>query len=216
MEMRPILPPGSASTLRPGTLAIAAVVGHDTLDRQVALLRPLRAALGGAIVLVDDGSLGGADRVRLARACGDPAFAPARPGAFPDGPEWTLLRAALEGRRNAYWLMLDEGDALDAAVPELARAIAANRSFAVLGEVPADLAPHLADLAREGWPYLPASSVALGLAAGGDGIALATAILNRLQDRLGAERARAPDMARVLAGFFLARERDPVLLRYKW
>lgn len=202
--MRPILPRGGANTLRrAGTLAIAAVVGHDTLDRRVALLRPVRAALGGEIVLVDDGTLGGADRVRLARAFGDPELIPARPG----DADWTLLRAALDGRRNAYWLLLDGSAPLDIAVPEIARAIAANRSFAILGDVPADLAPHLARLAEDGWDYLPALPAAVGLPAGGEGLALADAIRSRLGD------AGIPHTN--LFGFLLARERNPVLLRDK-
>jgi hypothetical protein len=202
MEMRPILPRGSANTLRrAGTLTIAAVVGHESLDRRVALLRPVRAALGGEIVLVDDGTLGGADRVRLARAFGDPELIPARAG---DG-EGALLRAALEGRRNAYWLLLDGIAPPDMAVPEIARAIAANRSFAILGDTPADLAPHLARLAEDGWDYLPASPTAIGLAAGGEGLALADAIRSRLSDA-GISHAN-------VLGFLLARERDPVLLQ---
>jgi hypothetical protein len=204
MEMRPILPRGSANTLRrAGTLTIAAVVGHDTLDARVALLRPLRAALGGEIVMVDDGTLRGADRVRLARAFGDPELIRAHSGDAGDA----LLRAALDGRRHAYWLLLDGIAPLDTAVPEIARAIAANRSFAILGAIPADLEPHLAKLAKGGWDYLPVSPAAVGLAAGGEGLALADAIRSRLGNA-GIPHAN-------IVGFLLARERDPVLLRDK-
>lgn len=204
MEMRPILPRDSAHTpRRAGSLTIAGVVGHATLDRTVALLRPLREALGGEIMLVDDGTLGGADRVKLARACDDPALLAARAG----DAAWTLLRAALEGRRNAYWLALGDPPALDLVVPDLARAIAANRSFALLDDAaPTGLEPHLETLAREGWPYLPASPDLIGYAAGGDGMPLVAAIGTRLE-------ATGADIARALPGFLLARERDPVLLR---
>lgn len=205
MEMRPILPRGSANTLRrAGTLAIAAVVGRESLDRRIAQLRPLRAALGGEIVLIDDGTLAGADRVRLARAFSDPELLQAPAG----NATGTVLRAALDGRRNAYWLMVGGTGPLDALLPYLTRAIAANRSLARLGETPAELAPHLAALADDGWPYLPVAPDVIGLAAGGDGVPLATA----LRARLEAAAMHEPAITSAIPGFVLARERDAVLL----
>jgi hypothetical protein len=192
--------------MRAGSLTIAGIVGHDTLEQSIALLRPLREALGGEIVLIDDGTLGGADRVKLARACGDPALI----GDRESDPAWALLRAALEGRRNAYWLVLGGTRALGGILPDLTRAVAGNRSFAVLDDAaPAGLQPHLEALAKQGWPYLPASPDIVGYAAGGDGVPFVAAIRTRLE----AADIPAPDITRALPGFLLARERNPVLLR---
>jgi hypothetical protein len=80
------------------------------------------------------------------------------------------------------------------------------------GKVPEALAPHLDPLAREGFPYLNVSSGLLGFAACSDGLVLAGAVFARLEAALG-ERARWPDMAGIVAGFTLAREREPVLMR---
>ena len=55
----------------------------------------------------------------------------------------------------------------------------------------------------------------IGFAAGGDGRTSAVAILARLEMALGTERARRPEMARIVANFVLAREREPVLMRDK-
>jgi hypothetical protein len=167
------------------------------------------------VALFDDGTLTGADRVRLARQCGDPLILPIkdRVDAFPTGPDWALLLAALDQRRNAYWVTVG-GAASDNAVPDLARAIGSNRSFAIIddGKAPAALRPHLKALARDGFPYIGASPCLLGFAACSDGLAVATAVLARLEAVLG-ERARRPDMACILAGFVLAQEREPVLIR---
>jgi hypothetical protein len=217
MEMIPTLRPAMA---RAGSLILATAVGNTTIEQHLAALAPLHRRLGRAeVMLVDDGTLTGADRVRAARACGDPQFiitGTAGSEAFPSGPEWTLLLSALDGRRNGYWVVFGTAQPIGAALPGIGHAIASNRSFALLeGALSEDLEPHLDMLAKEGWPYLPASPAVFGLAAGGDGPALAAAILARLEMALGTERARQPYMAGIVANFVLARERDPVLMRDK-
>lgn len=210
---RAVLPFGRASRL-----VLAATVGHATLDARLGALAPLRQALTqGSLALFDDGTLNGADRVRIARECSDPLILAgrARGGGFPTTPQWTLLLTALEQRRNAYWVMI--GGALpERVIPDLARAIASNRCFAIADEKrePAALQPHLDVLARDGFPHIGVSARLLGFAASSDGQALATAVFARLERVLG-ERARRPGMARVLAGFILARERQAVLLPEK-
>lgn len=220
MEMRAIQSRRTALPLgRASRLVFAATVGRETLEARPAGLALLRMALGaGSIALFDDGTLTGRDRVRLARECGDPLILPAAasgPAGFPAGPDWALLLAALEQRRNAYWVAIGDTSP-EHAIPELARAIASNRSFATVGDgtVPEALAPHLEPLAREAFSYLGVSGGLLGFAACGDGLALTSAILTRLEAALG-ERARQPDMARIVAGFVFAREREPVLMRDK-
>jgi len=218
MEMRAIQSRRTAIPLgRAGRLVFAATVGRETLEARLAGLAPLRTALGaGSIALFDDGTLAGRDRVRLARECGDPLILPAAtsgPAGFPIGPDWALLLAALEQRRNAYWVAIGDTSP-EHAIPELARAIASNRSFATVGDgtVPEALAHHLDPLAREGFAYLGVSGGLLGFAACGDGLSLASAIFARLEGALG-ERARLPDMACIIAGFVFAQEREPVLMR---
>lgn len=216
MEITPIQPRTAA---RSTGLVLAAEVSGAKLDERLTALAPLHRALGGAVMLLDDGSLTGADRVRAARACGDPAFL--APGSialsgFPASPEWALLLAALEGRRNGYWIVSAGSRPLEPLLPALARAIASNRSFALLDDaVPKGFEPYLETLAKEGWRYLRAAPDLIGFAAGGDGALLAAAILARLEAMLGTERARCPDMAGIAANFVLARERDPVLMRDK-
>lgn len=217
MEMRPIQTRRAAVQLgRAGRLVFAATIGRETLDARLAALAPLSLMPGpSSVALFDDGTLAGTDRVRLARECGDPLILAAkdRVGTFPAGPEWALLLAALDQRRNAYWVTIG-GTTSEDAVPDLARAIASNRSFAITDDdkAPDAIQPHLDALARDGFPYICASPRLLGFAACGDGLALAAAVLARLDAVLG-ERARQPDMARILAGFVLAREREPVLIR---
>jgi hypothetical protein len=217
MEMLSIVPPAWTRT---GSLILAAAVGSATIEPHLAMLAPLHRRLGrGEVVLVDDGTLTGADRVRAARACADPRFVPTRAAGadrFPDGPEWTLLLSALDGRRNGYWVVFGEAQPIDAALPGIGHAIASNRSFALLGDAaPEDLEPHLGMLAKEGWPYLLATRNVVGFAAGGDGPTLAAAVLARLEMALGTESARRPEMAGIVANFVLAREREPVLMRDK-
>lgn len=200
---------------RADRLVLAAAIGRDSLDARLVALATLRHALGpGSIALFDDGTLTGADRVRLARECGDPLILPAkdRVGTFPAGPDWALLLAALDQRRNAYWVTIG-GPTPHEAIPGLARAIASNRSFAITDRtVPTAVARHLDAFVREGFPYIATSPCLMGFAASGDGLALAAAVLTRLDAMVG-DRARQPEMARVIAGFVLAREREPVLLR---
>lgn len=206
------MPPGRA-----GRLVLATTVGHDSVDSRLAALTPLRHTLGlCAIALFDDGTLEGADRVRLARACSDPLIlAPTarRAPGFPTDAEWVLLLSALEQRRNAYWVTV-RGAVPDEAATALSQAIASNRSFAILGkqDMPGAVEAHLEALAESGFPYIGTSPRLVGFAACGDGLALASTVLARLETALG-ERAREPDMAHVVAGFVLAREREPVLIR---
>jgi hypothetical protein len=218
MEMSAIQP--RLATRRPTRgdgLVIAATVGHDTREARLEAIGPLRRALGcGQVVLIDDGTLGGSDRVRLARACGDPQFVipgSARTRGFPTGADWKLLLTALERRRHAYCVVLGNSDRVEAALPELSRAIASNRSFARLrdGPVPTELEPHLVMLEREGWPYLDAAPEIVGLAAGGDGATAAVSLLPRLERALGIARARAPQTVPIVVNFMLARERNPRL-----
>lgn len=217
MEMKPIQSRRVAVPLgRASRLVLASTVGHDNLDARLSALAPLRHAMVQAsVALFDDGTLSGADRVRLARACADPLIMTARKrdDGFPDAPDWAILLTALEQRRNAYWVLLG-GTVAEEAVPDLARAIASNRCFAIVGDEKgrAELVPHFDALASDGFPHLNPAASLLGFAACGDGLALANAVLTRLETLLR-ERARRPDMARIVAGFILARERDAVLLR---
>lgn len=205
MEIRPIVPRYLAAGA--GGVVLCAAIGRATLERRLARLLPLWRALGrGRLVLIDDGTLTGFDRTRLARRCGDPEIRLPANGIFPGEPEWACLLAALDGRRGAYWIVVADGP--EGPIPRAAieRAIAANRSFAVLGgTVPA---------APEGSPCLPGAAAIFGLAAGGDGRGLLEAVLGKLSAVFGRERARAPEMAASAAAMVLAREIDPVIVPF--
>lgn len=205
MEIRPILPRFRARDA--GGVVICTALGRATLEGRLATLLPLWRALGrGRVVLIDDGTLTGFDRTRLARRCGDPEIRLPAADAFPAAPEWGCLLAALDGRRNAYWIVFNDFAGPPTERARIEQAIAANRSFALLGE--RALAP------PESAPCLPAAPRLFGLAAGGDGRPLLAAVLARLEAAFGRERAREPEMAATAAGMVLAREIEPIVVPF--
>ena len=114
-------------------LAILARIGSREVLPFLVAAKSLRSRLGrGRIVILDDGTLSGADRTILACHCGDPEILrrDAVPlGGFPAGLGWEPLLAALDRRRGEYGLVLDPLAVASGPVPQVARALGANRSL---------------------------------------------------------------------------------------
>jgi hypothetical protein len=90
----------------------------------------------GRIVLLNDGTLTPADRALLARHCDSPLILE-KPDIdtshCPRDNCWERLIAILDRRRDAYVIQLDSDTVTTGSVPEIAAAIAANRSFTLAG-----------------------------------------------------------------------------------
>lgn len=126
LETRPVVPAGS------GLVLCAGIGSHSLLPFLVAA-KSLHGALGrGRFTIVDDGTLTGSDRTTIAHHLGDPPIA-TRGGialhGLPAGQSFEPLLAALDGRTGEYWLVADPHCVTLGPVPEIARAIAANRSL---------------------------------------------------------------------------------------
>jgi hypothetical protein len=196
--------------------AIVSLLGTaDVLPYLVALKSLHRRLRRGSVAIIDDGTLTGEDRAILAHHCGDPEIvlhAAVSRGAFPAGGDWALLLTILDRRAGRYWIALDPHSVTLADVPEVEAAIASNRSFALVGEGPKGgpsrrFERRMAVICgTRGWRYRPGCGGLVGFAAGGNGRALAAALLAE-REALGQEPT--PALARNLV---LANEIEPVLL----
>ncbi|MXO60025.1 hypothetical protein GRI89_10790 [Altererythrobacter salegens] len=126
LDTAPLVPSGRG-------LVLCTRIGTQQLLPALVALKSLQRQLGrGRCVVLDDGTLTGADRTTLAHHLGDPPITPRgsmRLGGFPPGCQWEPLIAALDGRGGEYWLLIDPHAVALGEVPEIARAIAANRSL---------------------------------------------------------------------------------------
>jgi hypothetical protein len=92
----------------------------------------------GRVMLLDDGTLTQADKAVLAHHIGNPAiltFADIDTAPCPKGNCWERLLAILDLRHDHYVIQLDSDTVTLGPVPEVAAAIAANRSFTLGGGV---------------------------------------------------------------------------------
>jgi hypothetical protein len=90
----------------------------------------------GRIVLLNDGTLTAEDRAMLAHHCGNPLimeYADVQTAPCPRGNCWERLLAILDLRSDHYVIQLDSDTVTTGPVPEIAEAIAANRSFTLAG-----------------------------------------------------------------------------------
>ncbi|MGZ3172926.1 MAG: hypothetical protein ACXWJC_07710 [Croceibacterium sp.] len=195
---------------------IISLLGTAQVLPYLVAIKSLHRRLGrGSIAIVDDGTLTGEDRAILAHHCSDPQIVPhqaVRRGPFPAGAAWALLLTILDRRAGQFWMALDPHTVTRADVPEVAEAIASNRSFCLAsGEGvrgPARrLERRLAVLCgTRGWRYRHGSGGLIGFAAGGNGRALAGAF--HADAAVLGEEVSA-DLARNL---IIANESGPVVL----
>lgn len=198
----------------------------------------------GRIAILDDGTLTATDRAILAQHCGDPQIFridEVHRGPFPQGGCWERLLTILDNRAGEYWLQLDSGTVTLGPVWELERAIAANRSFTLLGgadspeeamelsayarlaypdgeedgHLQSRIESRMARLAPNlGWKYIRGCAGFAGFAAGRGGRELAAAFLARMKGVIGEEDAATWGTEQVASNFLIANEGMPVCLPY--
>jgi hypothetical protein len=222
-------------------LVIFSMIGTSSVLPYLVAVKSLWQQLQrGRIAILDDGSLTAQDRAILAQHCGDPQILRLQDipmGDFPTGGTWERLLTVLDHRAGEYWLQLDCNTVTLGPLPEVERALSANRSFILLdGEnaptEPVDLTSSaktcLADgkssiietaLGRMapglGWKYIRGSSGFAGFAAGNAGRELAAAFLARLKNLIGEDDASVRGAERVASSFLIANEGAPVCLPHK-
>ena len=130
IETPPIVP-------RQDGVVLFSMIGTAVLLPYLVAVKSLWHQLGrGRIALLDDGSLTGADRAILAYHCGDPeilSIARVDTTGFPQGGCWERFLSILDRRSSEYWIQLDSDTVTLGPVPEVAAALALNRSFTLLG-----------------------------------------------------------------------------------
>nr|WP_166179286.1 hypothetical protein [Altererythrobacter segetis] len=205
--------PLEQATAGPGIVSLLGTT--EVLPYLVALKSLHRSLRKARFTIVDDGTLTGEDRAILAHHCGDPEIVPhqaVRRGALPPGGAWAALLTVLDRRAGQYWIALDPRTVTLGELPEVAAAIASNRSFSLAaGEAPGGPARQaerrIAVLCgTRGWRYRAGCGGLSGLAAGGTGRALVTAFqfeLAALGETATAESAR---------NLIVANEAEPVWL----
>jgi hypothetical protein len=114
------------------------MIGTRVLLPYLVAVKSLHARLGiGRIAILDDGTLTAADKALLAHHLADPAIRSIRDvetGACPKGGCWERLLSLLDMTADDYVVQLDSDTVTIGDVPEVRAAIAANRSFTLLGD----------------------------------------------------------------------------------
>ena len=231
-------------TPRHDGLVLFSMIGTAVLLPYLVAVKSLWRELGrGRIAILDDGTLTGEDKAILAHHCGDPeiiAIHKVDTRGFPQGGCWERFLTILDRRNGEYWLQLDSDTVTLGPVPEVADAIAANRSFTLLGGADAgEEARELADFARwrypdgpqeghvqariesrmdriakPGWRYIRGCAGFAGFAAGGPGRQLAAAFLAQMRDLVGGSDTAIWGTEQVASNFHIANEPRHVLLPY--
>jgi len=198
----------------------------------------------GRVMILSDGTLEAEDRRMLAVHLGNPEIveiADVDAGAFPVGGTWERLLTILDRRGADYMIQLDSDTVTIGPLDDVAAAIAANRSFTLLGGAEASVgALHCADFAgrfypdgpgdghvqivmetRMGllpeagrWRYIRGCSGFTGWARGDAGRALAGEFAAAMTAQIGAEAMRIWGTEQVTSNFLIANELDPLLLPY--
>ena len=225
-------------------VVLFSMVGSKAVLPYLVAVKSLHHHLGrGRVEILDDGTLTAADRRTIAHHCGDPVvhhIDAVDTGPCPRGGTWERLLTILDLRATAYVVQLDSDTVTCGAVPEVAAAIDARRSFTIRGEAEARLSPidtFVAQLPFEQPPlhiqkasercldalalpeiprplYVRGCAGFTGLAPSGAGRARAEAFSVVMEARLGAARWREWGTEQVTSNFLIANEADPVLLPY--
>nr|WP_315458962.1 hypothetical protein [uncultured Sphingorhabdus sp.] len=122
---------------RDDNVVLFSMIGTAVLLPYMVAVKSLHAQLGmGRVMLLDDGTLTDADKALLAYHVGNPeilTFADIDTAPCPQGNCWERLLAILDLRRQHYVIQLDSDTVTLGPVPEIADAIATNRSFTLGG-----------------------------------------------------------------------------------
>lgn len=237
LETPPIAP-------RQDGVVLFSMIGTAVLLPYLVAVKSLWRELGrGRVAILDDGTLTAQDRAILAHHCGDPeifSLAQVPTQGFPKGGCWERFLTILDHRGGEYWIQLDSDTVTIGPVPELAQAIATNRSFTLLGGddadgLPRELAPFAAaayprgpaeghiqaqvesrmgQIERPGWRYVRGCAGFAGFAAGGPGRPLAAAFLAEMAALVGEEKLATWGTEQIASNFHLANEPHAVMLPY--
>ena len=226
-------------------VVLFSMIGTAVLLPYLVAVKSLWHHLGrGRVAILDDGTLTAQDRAILAHHCGDPQImriADVKLNEFPAGGTWERLLTILDNRAGEYWIQLDSDTVTIGAVPEIAEAIARNRSFLFLGGRDAEVGPlplrefrerfyprgkqeghvqariesRLDSIdAERGWKYTRGCSGFAGFAATGSGRPLASAFLTEMKRMIGEEDVSIWGTEQVTSNFHLSNEAEPVVLPY--
>jgi hypothetical protein len=224
-------------------LVIFSMIGTRVLLPYLVAVKSLwRQLRRGRIAILDDGTLTAADLGLLAHHCGDPEvirIADVGTGPFPRGGCWERFLTILDRREREYWLQLDSDTVTLGPVPEVASALARNRSFTLLGgpDVEATALP-CAVFARRRYPggpveghiqqriesrlaalpgadalrYIRGCAGFAGFAAGGPGRERAESFFHAMEGMVGREAVATWGTEQVASNFHIANDPDPVFL----
>lgn len=225
-------------------VVLFSMIGTRVLLPYLVAAKSLHRHLGrGRMVILDDGTLTAADRATLARQCGDPeiiALAAVDTGPCPRGGTWERLLCILDRRAADYVIQFDSDTVTLGALPEVAAAIDAGRSFSLRGDATVELMDGVAlaaslpplpppmhiqqaterllgDLDLPGLAqarYFRGCSGFAGFARSDNGRRLAEQFSAAIEARLGAARWREWGTEQVTSNFVIANEPDPLLLPY--
>ncbi len=229
-----------------GVIVFSMIGSAVLLPYLVAVKSLLHHLRRGRVVILDDGTLTSADRAVLAAQLGDPQIIPIDSVVTDPCPRrdvWERLLTILDLRAHDYVIQLDSDTVTLGPVPEVAAAIAAGRSFTLLGEADARLlqvdafvatrrpvdplspATHVQDaseavLGRVDLPghaplrYVRGCAGFAGFARSGDGRGVAETLSLAMDEVLGQRQWRRWGSEQVAANVVVANDPDPVLLPY--
>jgi hypothetical protein len=126
-------------------LILFSMIGRRVLLPFLVAAKSLHAHLRrGRFVLLDDGSLGEADRATLRRHLGAPeilSIHDIETRGCPRGGTWERLLTILDLRERHYVIQFDSDTVTCGSLPEVAAAIEGGRSFTLRGEAQSELLP---------------------------------------------------------------------------
>jgi hypothetical protein len=135
LDTPPIVPSGDP-------VLIFSMIGTRVLLPYLVAVKSFHARLGiGRVSILDDGTLTAADRAVLAHHLANPSILPisaVKTGACPTGGTWERLLTLLDLSVDNYVVQLDSDTVTIGDIPEVVKAVAANRAFTLLGDAQAE------------------------------------------------------------------------------
>lgn len=226
-------------------LVLFSMIGTAVLLPYLVAVKSLWGQLQrGRIVILNDGTLTGQDRAILNHHCDNPEIidiADVDTDGFPKKGCWERFLTILDRRSDDYFVQLDSDTVTLGPVPEVADAIANNRSFSLLGgensgeniwplrdfgehfypngrtgdHVQLRIEESLHTIPRDDWRYFRGCAGFAGFSRGGPGRELATAFLEEMKRIIGAQDTAIWGTEQVASNFQIANEAGSVLLPYR-
>ena len=225
-------------------LVIFSMIGTTVVLPYLVAVKSLWAQLNrGRVVILNDGTLTAQDRATLNHHCGTPEIidmAAIDTHGFPTKGCWERFLTILDRRRDDYFIQLDSDTVTLGPMPEVAEAIADNRSFSLLGgedsgtriwpltdfvghfypngrtgdHVQMRIEEQLHTIARPEWRYFRGCAGFAGFSRGGPARALAAAFLDEMRRIIGPDDVTIWGTEQVASNFQIAQEPDSILLPY--